>query len=216
MVYCPCDATEYHFDQRFVESKLKTYREEGPHIATRILIEALKKQDLRGASLLDIGGGLGTIMHTLFPESLQHATLVDMSSAYLSLAKEIACQDGYDEHVQYVHGDFVEKANELPEVDVVTLDRVVCCYPDMEGLLKKSLKKSRAWYALSFPRDWWFVRLDDAYKNWQRRRRGDPFTTYIHPERQIEDFIAKAGFQRCFHRATWMWKIALYRRSSSS
>ena len=215
MPYCHCEAIEYHFDQAFVEAKLNHYKQKGPPIATRILVEALKAQELRAVSLLDIGGGIGTIMHELFPEGITSAILVETASAYLTLAEAEARQRGYHEHVQYVYGDFVEIEDKIPKVDLVTLDRVVCCYPDMERLIETSAAKSGTWYALSYPRDRWYVRVEHAYSNWRRRRRGDPFKTYVHRERRMEELLAKAGFQRCFHRATRMWQVSLYYRTEA-
>ena len=212
MTYCHCEAVENHFDQAFAESKLQHYKQNGPHIATRILIEALKERDLAGASLLDVGGGIGTIMHELFPIGIKKALLVEMASAYLTQAEAEARQRGYHDAVEYLHGDFVEAADEIPEMDLVTLDRVVCCYPDLERLIEASARKSSKWYALSYPRNRWYVRIGFAYENWRRRRRGDPFRTYTHSEGRIEELITSAGFERCFDRATWTWHVSVYRR----
>ncbi len=213
MTYCHCEDVEYHFDKAFAEAKLNHYTQKGLPIATRILVEALKAHALRRARLLDIGSGIGAIMLELFPEGITSALLVETARAYLTVAEAEARRRGYHERVPYVHGDFVAIADKIPEADLVTLDRVVCCYPDMERLIETSIEKSNRWYALSYPRDRWYVRLEAAYKNWRRRRRGDPFRTYVHSERRIEELLAKAGFQKCFHRATWMWQVSIYRRA---
>ena len=216
MTYCHCEAAENHFDQAFAEAKLQHYKQNGPHIATRILIEALRAEDLKGASLLDVGGGIGTIMHELFPVGITRALLVEMSSAYLMQAEAEALRQGTQEAVECVHGDFIEVAEAIPGVNLVTLDRVVCCYPDLERLIETSATKSSKWYALSYPRDRWYVRVGFAYENWRRRRRGDPFRTYMHHEGRIEELITSAGFERCFERATWTWRVAVYRRTAAA
>ena len=212
MTYCHCEAIEYHFDRPFAEARLRRYKREGPHIATQIMVKVLKEQNLVGARLLDIGGGVGTVMHELMPVGIERAILVESSSAYIAVAEAEALRRGYREAVKCEHGDFVELAARIPVVDLVTLDRVVCCYPEMKSLIEASLAKSVKWYALSYPRERWYVRLDDAYKNWRRRRRGNPFRTYVHSEQLIEKLIEKAGFCKYFRRATWMWNVSVYRR----
>ena len=37
---------------------------------------------------------------------------------------------GLLDRIDFVDGDFVRRAAETDEADIVTLDRVVCCYPD--------------------------------------------------------------------------------------
>jgi hypothetical protein len=42
---------------------------------------------------------------------------------------------------------------------VVTLDRVVCCYPDAETLLRAAAQRARKLVAFTYPRDRWYVRV---------------------------------------------------------
>ncbi len=92
------------------------------------------------------------------------------------------------------------------------LDRVVCCYPDIENLMRTSAGKSRRWYGLSFPRDQWYVRMLVAIQNWARRLRGSSFRTYVYAESRIAELLEQAGFVRCFTDRGLVWKAALYRR----
>jgi magnesium-protoporphyrin O-methyltransferase len=59
---------------------------------------------------------------------------------------------------QFIQGDFVAISGTLPDADVVTLDRVVCCYPDAEVLLGAAAARTRQLLALTYPRDRWYVR----------------------------------------------------------
>jgi hypothetical protein len=47
------------YDEKRATSELRKYRERGPIPSTRALIEALKAEGVEGATLLDIGGGIG-------------------------------------------------------------------------------------------------------------------------------------------------------------
>jgi len=58
------------YNQRLAASDLRKYREQGPIPSTRALIEALKAEGVEGATLLDIGGGIGAIQHELLDAGL--------------------------------------------------------------------------------------------------------------------------------------------------
>ena len=52
---------------------------------------------------------------------------------------------------EFVLGDFVALA------DKVTLDRVVCCYPDDKALLEAAAARARRLVAFTYPRNRWYV-----------------------------------------------------------
>ncbi|MBI2171194.1 MAG: hypothetical protein HYU30_04125 [Chloroflexi bacterium] len=80
---CQCQGIEDFFSSRLAARELKHYRKKGPWKTTTMLIEALKREGLSGATLLDIGGGVGAIQHELLKASAGSATNVDASTAYL-------------------------------------------------------------------------------------------------------------------------------------
>jgi hypothetical protein len=53
---------------------------------------------------------------------------------------------------------FAVLAGKLPDADVVTLNRVVCCYPDAEALLGAAAARTQQVLAFTYPRDRWYVR----------------------------------------------------------
>lgn len=114
--------------------------------------------------------------------------------------------------MEFIHGDLVQIGEQLPGFDVVVLDRVVCCYPEVDPLVALSAAICRKWYALSYPRDRWYSRLDTTLRNWHRQHRGDPFRTYIHPEVKISQHLATTGFDRMFEEKTLLWQVAVYKR----
>lgn len=209
---CQCEDIDQHFGEKRVKGDLRRYQRKGPGPTTRILLDGLRAQNLLGATLLDVGAGIGVIVHELSGSTIIRATLVESASAFLNAAKAEARRRGHDDRVEFVHGDFVELADELPNADLVTLDRVVCCYLNFEDLLRASADKSRKLCALSYPRERWYVKAANAFENWTRRRRGDRFRTYIHPEYHIHEIMLDAGFDRHFYRGTLTWHVAVYGR----
>jgi magnesium-protoporphyrin O-methyltransferase len=176
------------------------------------MLDALRPKAAEVSSLLDIGGGVGVILHELLDGSAMEASFVEIASAYLQVAREEAEKHGYRGRVQFVQGDFVALAGKIADAELVTLDRVVCCYPDAEPLIKSSASKALKWYALSYPRDRWWVRLAIRFENWRRRRGGDSFQVHIHSEILMDELVKRAGFSRQFHARTLTWSVAIYRR----
>ena len=152
---CQCQGIERFFDKKVAAKDLKRYRKKGPTGTTRALIEALKAEGLEGLTLIDIGGGIGVIQHELMDAGVATATNVDASSACVETAREKAQRRGYVDRVTYHHGNFVEMASELAPADIVTLDKVICCYHDMDGLVGASSELAGKLYGVIYPRDTW-------------------------------------------------------------
>jgi magnesium-protoporphyrin O-methyltransferase len=96
--------------------------------------------------------------------------------------------------------------------DIVTLDRVICCYPDMEKLISLSAARARKLYGLVYPRDTWWVKIGLALQNFFFRLRRSPFRTFSHPSESVEAILVKRGFKRHFYHQTFVWQVAVYRR----
>lgn len=210
-----CDVfpgVEGQFKPAVAEGDLKRYLRKGPDWTTRMLIDAIKETGLADASLLDVGGGIGVIAHELLAQVAATAALVEAAPAYLDTARAESERRGHGERINFVRGDFVEVANEVPQADIVTLDRVICCYPDMEGLVAASTAKCGRLIGLSYPRERWLVKAVMAIQNLFRRLTGNSFRTYVHPPKEIERRLREAGLRRSFAKAGFVWQVALYSR----
>jgi len=169
----------------------------------------------RGYDVLDIGAGLGVVAERLLADGADRATLVDASIAYQAAARRRLTEGGLAERVTLKCGDFLELANQLEPADIVTLDKVICCYPDMRRLVEESARRARKLYAASYPRDNWLTRLAIGYENLARRLRRKPFRAYVHPVNGIEQVLRANGFELSASRQTWFWRIALYERAGA-
>src|SRR5258708_39620563 len=150
MPSCQCQGIETQFNRREAANKLADYRKKGPLPSTRLLIAALLDAGVQDRTLLDIGGGIGAIQCELLKAGARAAVNVDASSAYLGAAQQEAHRQGLSGRVEYHQGDFVELADAIPPADIVTLDRVICCYPDMPALVGLSADRARQLYALVY------------------------------------------------------------------
>ena len=84
-----CSAIGTTFDRRVARRDLARYRRRGPNRSTRALLAAIGDAGgVAGASVLDVGGGVGAVTEELLASGAARATLVDASPAYLSSARE--------------------------------------------------------------------------------------------------------------------------------
>jgi magnesium-protoporphyrin O-methyltransferase len=167
---------------------------------------------LNGGVLLDIGGGIGAVTFELLAREVDSAVAVEASDAYLAVAREEAARRNHSEAVCLLHGDFVEVAPDVPVADVVTLDRVVCCYLEYRSLLRAAAARARRGLAMSYPRDRWFVRAGVRCENWLRRLRTDRFRTFVHPVSDMVRLLSEAGFELVDRRNTAAWASDIYVR----
>ena len=207
------DAGEF-FNRRAARGDLRRYHARGPSPTTRLLLDALLDQRTHDdQTLLDIGGGVGAIPHELLQAGFSQAVQVDASTSYLAASEQEAIRRGHRERITYQYGDFVELAPSLAPADVVTLDRVICCYPDVDRLVAASIKKARHLYGLVFPRERLLTRAGVPLANAWFRLRGSAFRTYVHPTEQVESIIHACGFRRTSLRHSFLWQVATYARA---
>jgi magnesium-protoporphyrin O-methyltransferase len=200
------------FDIRQAKHDLKQYRKNGAEPTTRALITLLRERGVTGATLLDVGGGVGAIHHELLDAGARAAVHADASSPYIAVAREEAERRGHSERVEFVYGDFVEQAATIARADLVTLDRVICCYPDMPALVKASASRARKFYGAAFPRDRWFLRVGFRVFNWVQALRRRTFRVYLHSPKDIHAALKHEGLHLASTARTFVWQVVVYAR----
>ncbi len=205
-----------HFDHHMAERDLQRYRSNGADKSTKRLVDAITSAGVSDATVLDIGAGIGVVAHELLAGGARRVTLVDASPAYVDAARSEAERRGHADRVEFRHGDFVAVADQVPTADVVTLDRVICCYPDMEGLVAASVPRARRLYGVVYPRDSWWVRLMIVIQNAMRRTKGNEFRTFVHSPRAIDVAIRTQGFMPRSIQRSAVWITALYERQTKN
>src|SRR5262245_51306594 len=166
---CHCAATAKEFDRRQALRDRARYERRGPDTTTRLLLEELQPVMRTGDTLLDIGGGIGVIELELNRSNdLGEAVLVDASPASAEVARGLRARNGQPARFRTIVGDVTEISPPLT-AQVVTLDRVVCCYPDYTSLLRTAATSAIRVLALSYPKDKWYVHAYVGAANLARR-----------------------------------------------
>ena len=210
---CGCDPGFEIFDESTATADADRYRRHGPDTTTRMLLDMIREHGVSGAAVLDIGGGVGVIDHELLEAGARHAVLVDASPPSLEVARAEARRRGLLDRIDFFDGDFVARAASIAPADVVTLDRVICCYPDVDALVRLSAGRARSLYGLVLPRDRWFLQFGSRLLNAWFRSRGFGYRSFAHPTARVDALAAEAGFRPRREQHTLVWRVVLYERS---
>src|SRR5262249_7261798 len=216
MACTQCQGIESEFDSRLAQRELRRYRRRGPTYPTRLLLEALEPELTPDSTLLDVGGGIGAIHHELLDAGAVSAVHVDASPAYIDAAREEATRRHHLEGVEFVQGDFVTLSPGIEPADIVTLDRVICCYPDMPALVGAAADRARCALGAVFPPNAWWMRLAVRVLNYILRLRESDFRVFAHPTDAIEAVLKEHGLDRSTRRRTLLWEVRTYTRTRTS
>ena len=185
---------------------------------TETLVEVLERAGLADRTVLDVGCGIGDLAIETLARGATSATGFDLSPKAIDHARDLAATRGVADRTRFEVGD--GSVLELPAADVVVLNRVVCCYPNAEGLLDRTLRAAGSVFAFTAPASdgatGFLNRLTTRWSNaWYRLRRkkfGD-FRTFVHDLDAIDDRVRREGFRRVAHeRRRVVWDLAVYAR----
>jgi len=211
-----CLGIAQQFTDHSARKQLKRFRRRGPDKSTRMLIDqlrrAIRENGTERLTLLDIGAGVGAIHHELLNGIVSRATHVDASVGQLAAAREETERRGHTAAVQFIEGDFTAVAERIPSADVVTLDRVICCFDDMQQLVRLSAAKTTRFYGAVYPRDVGWMRIGLGVINLVQRIKRSPFRVFMHDPRAVDAVLKSAGLQPWSERHTAGWQVVVYRR----
>ena len=212
MSACCGPAYDRFFGARQARRDAKRYRKHGLDQTARRLVDELAQHGVDGASVLEVGGGVGAIDIELLGQGAKRAVVVELSNGYDEEAQALAAEAGEEAGIERRHGDFAEEEASIEPADVVVMHRVVCCYPDPELLVGAAARHARRLLALSFPRNTWWLRLGvNAANVWFRMRGG--IQSYVHPPAEVVGIAEAAGFSTVLdERSTRIWRIAVFER----
>ena len=207
---CAHDRAAGRLFSRLARLSRRRYRRRGLEPSQRQLMIGLTAAGYRNASVLEIGCGVGYLHQTLLQFGAARALGIDLSEKMLSEARQMAADKGVLDRTSYRQGDFVELAKEVEAADITLLDKVICCYPDAQTLLARSLSRTRKVYALTYPRDrFWIkgaVRVENAFLSLI----GSDFRNYVYDPHFIQATIEDAGFGKLHEATSGPWLSQVY------
>ena len=110
-----CPSRDYRriFNERFARRLTNRYRKRGLDKTARTMVEFLQAVALEGASVLEIGGGVGEVEIELLQAGAARAQNLELSPAYEEQAHRLAKQAGVQGRLDWRLHDLVEDPPDL-------------------------------------------------------------------------------------------------------
>lgn len=196
------------FSRRFARRVAKRYARRGLDKPSRQMVEFLEQRGIEGATVLEVGGGIGEIHIELLKRGAGRAVNLELSSAYDAQADRLLREAGLEGRVERrLHDIAVDPAGVEP-ADVVVLHRVVCCYPDYERLLAAAAEHARRLIVFSYPPRNAISRLLVATQNFIFRLLRREFRTFVHAPDAMLAVLADRGLRGTFAHHGPVWQVS--------
>lgn len=171
------------------------------------LVGFLAEHGIEGATVLEIGGGVGEIQIELLRRGAASVTNLEISTNYEDEALVLLEQSAMTGRVTRRFLDIATAPQDVEPADLVVLHRVVCCYPDYERLLAAAGSHARRQLVFSHPPRNPVTRLALWWDNALRRLRGNDFRTFVHPPRAMVDVLTDQGLTPHYRHHGLVWDV---------
>lgn len=172
------------------------------------MVAFLQQRGIAGATVLEIGGGVGEIHIELLKRGASRAVNLELSPSYDAEAEQLLHEAGLADRVQRRIHDIAADPHRVEPADIVVLHRVVCCYPDYERLLAAVADHSRRLVVFSFPPrnavSRAFASMSNAVLRLLRRR----YRGFTHPPAAMLGVLERDGLRATFVHHGWGWQVA--------
>jgi hypothetical protein len=205
---CDPRGCDEFFDPRFARRMAARYRKRGLDRPARRMVEFLQSRGLEGASVLEVGGGVGEIQLELLKRGAERAVNLELSPAYDDEAARLVREAGLEGRVERRVHDIAVDPVAIEPVDIVVLHRVVCCYPDYERLLAAAGSHARRLLVFSHPPRNLVSRAVVGAQNLAFRVRRSEFRTFAHPPAAMLAVLERDGLRRTYGHRGLPWQVA--------
>ena len=203
-----------HFDVRIAELTTDTDFPEMVDVSAMLLALLEGDAALTAPTVLELGCGSGALTVALLKRGAARARGVDLSPGMLSVAVKRAEQADVGDRAAFSVADGA--LAEVDPADWVIMDRVICCYPDVDALLAQATRAARHRIAFTCPttRGWRGLinRLLWPLENLSMlvSRSGCP--VFVHSLDRIERRLSEAGFTQVAQDRLGLWHAAVWDR----
>ncbi|WP_332666410.1 class I SAM-dependent methyltransferase [Aeromicrobium sp.] len=209
---CEPEGYDETFSDRFARRMARRYRRRGLSRPARAIVAFLTDRGIDGASILEIGGGVGELHVELLRRGAAAATNLEISSNYEVEAAQLLELTGMAARVERRFLDIAQVPDEVERADVVVLHRVVCCYPDYERLLGAAASKTGRLLVFSHPPRNLATRAVLWLENTVRRLKGDSFREFLHPPEGMRNVAVGSGLRDTYRWRGFSWRVVGFER----
>jgi magnesium-protoporphyrin O-methyltransferase len=211
---CPADPRIAAYFGRRSRGRREAGQRYEPGAVSKALREALMAIGPAGRTVLELGCGPGALLVELLRAGAARVSGIDLAAEAIEEARRSAGEAGVAERATLSVGDGAHVA--LAPHDWVVLDKVLCCYPDVDALLRNSIRAARHLYAFAVPVSYgWrgaIARLALGAEAIVLAIVRRPCPAFVHDVAMIEGRLTEAGFRPVTRRTSSFWHIAVFAR----
>lgn len=211
---CSPKGYRWIFSEREARREARRYRRKGLDATSRRIVDFLKAQGVEGRTVLEVGGGVGAIQIELLKAGAASATSIELTPTYEDAARDLLREAGLEDRVERRVMDFAEAASAVGAADIVVLNRVLCCYPDMPKLAAAAADHALGVLALSFPREALWNQIAFGLMDLMLRVFRREFHVFIHPPEEIVATCEERGLETSLRQTGFLWTVAGFRRAA--
>jgi len=202
------------FSEKNAAGEAKRYRRKGLDGTSRRIVDFIRERSVAGKTLLEVGGGIGAIEIELLKAGMARAVNVELTPTYETAATQLIVEAGLSDRVERRVMDFAEAGTEVEPADVVVMNRVICCYPDMPRLAAAAADRAKGMLVMSFPNRRWWTRLGLTVANFGFRVFKMQFRVFLHPPDLILAAVEQHGFRTRVNELGLIWQFAALERNA--
>jgi hypothetical protein len=202
------------FSERMAQADARRYRRKGLDATSRRIFDVLKAQGVEGSTVLEVGGGIGAIQLELLKAGAARAVSVELTPTYEDVAGRLVEEAGLSQRVERKVMDFAQAAAEVDAADLVIMNRVICCYPDMPLLAGAAADHARRLLVMSYPKRAWWTIAGLAIANfifWATRLE---FHIFLHRPEEILATSQRHGLRPVLDDRGILWTVAALSRTA--
>src|SRR5438034_9423637 len=169
-----------------------------------------------GRTLLEVGGGIGAIQIELLRAGMTRAVNIELTPTYEEAAEGLRHGAGLGDRVERRVMAFAEATSEVEAADVVIMNRVICCYPDMPKLAGAAAGHTREVLVVSFPKERWWTRALISLGDLALRLARQQFQVFLHPPDKIIATAERHGLKSVSNQTSFFWEAARLRRTTAT
>ena len=176
------------------------------------MVDAVVSRGIEGATVLEIGGGVGELHLELLRAGAGHATNLELVGAYDGHAHELAAEAGLDGRIERRILDIAAEPQAVGPADVVVLHRVVCCYPDVDRLLAAAADHARRVLVFSHPPRHLGTRAFFRTQNAAFGLFGKRYRSFVHSPAGMLETLGRHGLQPVYEHRGLAWHVVALER----
>lgn len=195
------------------------YRSGGLSQSSRVLLGFLDEEGLTGKTLVELGCGPGGFSVECLKKGASSSVGIDLSPKMIETANELATSLNLQDRAKFLVGNAATV--EVPSSQIVVMDKMLCCFPDAESILKNVVGAASDTIGFVVPRDQGLfmvplrvgVFFKDLYDKLRRRNVG---WLYLHSLNDIDQKLRNAGFNNRKRAVSGFWLIFAYSKTQAN